>query len=348
MFFKKIIKILSSGIAIISASFMLSVYAFAADLPENLSPMGQIVGISLNAGGAVISELSEIETESGIVSPAKDAGLLPGDVITSINNICITDSSSLISALECSSGNEISVEFIRNGETLSSNITPYFIDSRPYIGVWIRDSLAGIGTVTFYDPETGIFGALGHSISESEDGGAIPYADGNIYSADIAGIIPGESGNPGQITGTFNKEDVIGTLVSNQEVGIFGYIGDCEAVLTDETVPVAEKCDIKTGSATILSAVSGEVKEYSIEITRVYSDYNCGRSMMIKVTDDDLIALTGGIVQGMSGSPIIQDGNLIGAVTHVLINDPTKGYAVSIEDMINAAYQMDSSSENAA
>jgi stage IV sporulation protein B len=344
--YKKITKKISISLILTAFSLLISTGAFAAELPEELNPVGQLIGISLNSGGVVVSELSELETENGTVSPAKDAGILPGDVIVKINGNEINDSADLMSVLEEIDSDTLSVELMRNGNKMSVTLSPYLSSGTAYMGVWIRDCLAGIGTMTFYDPETGTFGALGHSISQSEDGTGEVFDDGNIYPATILGIIPGASGNPGQITGTFNKEQSIGTLFSNEEVGIFGHMNSENSITPYKSLPVAKKSEIKTGKATILSAVSGEVKEYDIEITRVYSDYNSGRSMMIKITDDELTNITGGIIQGMSGSPIIQNGKLIGAVTHVLINDPLKGYAVSIEDMLSAAYSGDSAVES--
>lgn len=319
---------------IVAFAFSLALSANAlAVMPDSLVPVGDIVGISLDAGGAIISELSEIESADGKLSPARDAGLLPGDIITAVNGENILNAVDLIACLEKITDGTIEVQYVRSGETFISNITPYICDGRAFIGIWIKDGIAGIGTVTFYDSSTGFFGALGHSISDTETSEILPYNTGSIYSAEITEVISGKSGNPGLINGSFSKDDSIGTITENSQVGIFGYINDAGELNVTDELPTAAKSEIKLGSASILSSVSGETKEYSIEITRIYSDYNEGRSIMIKVTDSELIALTGGIIQGMSGSPIIQDGKLIGAVTHVLVNDPTKGFGVSVEDM---------------
>lgn len=314
----------------------LSVTALAA-APNELVPMGDIIGIKASAGGAVVSDVTEIETPEGCVSPAKDGGILAGDIITGINGTEVNSARELLDALRSSEEGPVTIQYRRGGKACEADITPYRSDEGVFIGVWIRDAINGIGTVTFYDPENNTFGALGHAICDMETGELFPLKDGEITGAEVADITIGKPGTPGQLNGCFDGCGSIGEIRENSTVGIFGFADMVTEWNGRETVPVAHKSEICTGSATILSACSGEIEEYDIEIVRIYPDNDDGRSMMLKITDDELLKLTGGIVQGMSGSPIIQNGKLVGAVTHVLINDPTKGYGIFIEDMLEAA-----------
>jgi stage IV sporulation protein B len=201
----------------------------------------------------------------------------------------------------------------------------------------MRDGIAGIGTLTFYDPDTGTFGALGHAVNDIESGVIIPFRAGAVMRSVVTDVVQGKAGMPGQLRGSFNVDSILGTLTDNSPSGIFGKMSENEMIRGKAALPVADASEIKTGPATILSNVSGtDVVEYKVEVTRVYTGNEAiGRSMMISVVDQALLTKTGGIVQGMSGSPIIQDGKLIGAVTHVLVNDPTRGYGISIENMLD-------------
>lgn len=316
-------------------AFSTAAIAGAAEFSDSLVPMGEVVGISVRTGGVMIAELSEIDTADGTVCPARDAGLEPGDVIIKADGKTVRSAADLTSVLSASRAESISIQFTRGSETMQRTVSPYRTGSDAFIGVWVRDSLTGIGTVTFYDPESGVFGALGHSISDSETGEALPFDTGTIHPAGVTGIVPGKAGAPGQLGGTLDLNVIKGEMITNSPVGIFGYLDDDAGSASLASMPVADRSEIKTGVATILSAADGTVKEYDIEITRIYPSSTDGRSMMLRVTDDKLLALTGGIVQGMSGSPILQNGKLVGAVTHVLINDPTKGYGVSITEMLD-------------
>ena len=303
--------------------------AAAADLPERLVPVGEAVGIAVKADGAVVSELSEFKTASGTCAPARDAGLRPGDVITMIEGVPVASAQDMMAALE-GAPESVTVRYTRDGKERQAAVKPWFDGETGYLGVWVRDSVSGIGTVTFYDPESGLYGALGHSIADSATGVIVPVREGSLLRARLTGITKSRAGSPGQLGGELDYAGVLGTVDVNCAVGIFGQ--GREDLRVCESVPTAPASAVKAGKAVILSDVSGERREYAIEITRLYSGGN-GRDMMIKVTDPDLLALTGGIVQGMSGSPILQQGRLIGAVTHVLINDPEKGYGVFLESM---------------
>jgi stage IV sporulation protein B len=207
------------------------------------------------------------------------------------------------------------------------------------IGAWIRDSMAGIGTVTYYDPQTKTFGALGHGITDVDTAVLMPFSAGSVLPSTVKAVKRGEAGCAGELRGDFALDRELGTLDANTAAGIFGRMEAEDAEwLWGQALPVASKGEVKPGRAAIRSNIRGdEVREYEIEILKVQSNAPDGRDLILSVTDPDLIAATGGIVQGMSGSPIIQDGKLVGAVTHVLLNDPTRGYGIFIENMLEAA-----------
>ena len=202
------------------------------------------------------------------------------------------------------------------------------------MGVYLKQGITGVGTVTWYDPESGNFGALGHGVNDP-DGKLIAMEQGEVYQATVLSVKTGKSGTPGQLMSAVTGTGVIGNLSKNTVQGVFG---NAQLSGNEEMLPVGQKEDVHTGSATIRSTVAGnQVQEYSVEVLKVYPNSGpTGRNMLLKVTDPDLLAATGGIVQGMSGSPIIQDGKLVGAVTHVLVNDPTTGYGIFIENMLDA------------
>ena len=276
-----------------------------------------------------MSELSELERDGRGFSPARDAGILPGDIITMVGDREISSGMDLMRALE-DAPEEVAVRFIRDGEERQVTARPYRDGDGTYLGVWIRDGVTGIGTVTWYDPESGLYGALGHSIADGATGLTVPIREGSIMPAQVTGVTKSRSGAPGQLGGTFDCASPIGTVDKNCCVGIFGRTG---CGFEGQALPVAHAGQVRPGRAQVITDATGERREFEIEITRVWSDRTDGRDMMLRVTDPELLELTGGIVQGMSGSPIIQDGRFVGAVTHVLINDPEKGYGVFVENM---------------
>lgn len=336
-------KITRLGVSLVLAAALAATSALPAEASyknKKLVPMGNAVGISLQADGALVVGIPEFLGD-GTPSPARSAGFAVGDIVTHVNGKRVCCNEDIRDALLKSQGQEVTVTVTRGKKTIDITVTPHVsAEGRAELGLWLRDAVAGIGTITFYDPETGVFGALGHSVSDTETGILIPLRTGTILRSSVTDVAQGKAGFPGQLHGTFNADNVVGSLVKNSPNGIFGQILSPEFVAGREAIPVAETKEIHTGPATILSNVSGtEVCEYTIEITRLYSGSEAaGRSMMITVTDPRLIELTGGIVQGMSGSPIIQDGKLVGAVTHVLINDPTRGYGLAIEKMLDTVY----------
>lgn len=319
------IKKIMAAITATVLCFMLS----AAALAESLVPGGGAVGIRMTTDGVVVAGISEVETSSGKRSPAADAGLKKGDVITRLGGSEIATAQDFKAALSALDGSKTTVTFERGGKQKQLNITPaQGTDGAWKLGLWLRDGISGVGTLTFYDPATGVYGALGHCIS-SDDGEALPLGDGGIYGAEIVGIVQGTVGAPGQLDGKTDAAAFLGDIRINCGCGIFG-----TADFDGETMETGE---FETGPATIRCTLEGsQTREYGIEIKKVYSSSE-GTTVMLTVTDPELIALTGGIVQGMSGSPIIQNGRLVGAVTHVFVNDPTSGYGVSIEDMLRVA-----------
>lgn len=314
-----------------------SAYAHAAD---RVYSGGEMIGIQLKTKGVIVEDVTEYEQPDGsAVCPASDAGILVGDVITHVDGIEINEPADMKKALDSCGGKKVTIKLERAGEKVQVTAAPYVNGDGGYeLGLWLRDGLLGLGTITYYDEETGAYGALGHPISDSKTQNIIPIDNGTIYEAEITEIVKGKSGRPGQLHGDFESDTEMGTIEENGICGIFGKLKDSEVLKANEVFETAESEDVETGKAQIISAVSGKREMYDIEITRLYTgSRETGKSMMITVTDDDLLSITGGIVQGMSGSPIIQDGKLVGAVTHVLVNDPTRGYGIFIENMLDAA-----------
>jgi len=306
---------------------------------RDLIPMGCTVGIQISTDGVVVVGCSKIETEDGSVSPAQEAGILPGDVILSLNGGEVDSAVDFIQKMGEIEGGDVFVR-VRRGDTEHEfTVTPRRgADGRFQLGLWLRDSIAGIGTVTFYDPATGLFGALGHSISDGETGILMPLGEGRIMDATVVDVRKGVQGSPGELCGNFDTDKTRGNLTINTDCGIFGLATDMGGYSGLRLCQTAEESEIVVGEATIISNVRGrEICEYRVEIEKVYRGDEKGRSLMLTVTDPKLLEITGGIVQGMSGSPIIQNGKLVGAVTHVLINDPTKGYGISITKMLEKA-----------
>ena len=307
--------------------------------PLELVPVGQTVGIDIKCKGVMVVAIGGVESEHGTVTPGVDAGLLLGDVITQVGSHEITSAAQFKEVINGVAGETISVHVLRAGQKLQLNITPAADKSGKYeLGLWLRDSMAGIGTVTFYDPKSGIFGALGHAVSEVETGALMPLADGCIMPASVKSIRRGTPGAPGELSGEFDFTQKIGILFANTMSGIFGHAADSAAFSHTDPLPIGTAGDLTLGAAKIRANVEGtHIQEFDIEISRIFSGGD-DRNMMITVTDEALLALTGGIVQGMSGSPILQNGKLVGAVTHVLINNPERGYGICIEHMMEHAF----------
>lgn len=310
-----------------------------AEARHYLVPIGQTVGIKLFSHGVLVVGFSEVASEGGAISPAQECGLKVGDIITEIGDEYVNSIEEVTSALQTIGDETVTISALRDGKRLSleADSVPCLADGSYQLGVWVRDSMAGIGTVTFYEPETGTFAALGHGIADVDTDILLPLRSGAIMSSRVTGIVKGMRGTPGQLHGSFDLENDSGQLYANTECGVFGKT-DC-GVFSGAALPVAHRSEVTTGRATILSNISGEeVREYDVEILRVYPEsLSDTRNLMVRVTDPALLEATGGIVQGMSGSPILQNGQLVGAVTHVLVNDPTCGYGILAENMLEAA-----------
>ena len=297
-------------------------------------PVGNIAGVKLYTNGVLVVGMSEIEGEdSKTYKPYENTGIEEGDTIVKINDNVINSTDDLIEKVNMSNGEKVEIEYIHDEETKECSITPVKTSNEEYkLGLWVRDSAAGVGTVTFYEPSTQSFGALGHGITDIDTGDLLNIASGEFVTAKVLNIRKGEDGNPGKIQGTVEEQETIGEITKNTEFGIYGKIQDLSSlnIDTSKEMEVAMREEIELGKATILCSLDNQtVKEYEIEITKIYKDNNYNnKSMEIKVTDEELIEKTGGIIQGMSGSPIIQNGKFIGAVTHVLVNSSTEGYAI--------------------
>lgn len=302
-----------------------------------LYPGGNVVGIKLKTNGPLVVGFSDIENENGRpYSPSKESGINLGDVILSINGIDINSSELLAETLVSISENELDVKIERDDKILYKKVKPVkSSDGKNKIGLWVRDSTAGIGTVTFIDPKTGIFGALGHPITDVDTGDIIKISKGNIVNSSVVNVKRGEKGNPGELKGVFINDDInLGSVNYNTKYGIFG-----EYSLENfygEKLEIGLKNEIQEGPAKIISTIDNdEPKAYDVVIEKLLQQDNpSSKSMIIKVVDPELLEKTGGIVQGMSGSPIIQNNKLVGAVTHVLVNKPDTGYGIYIEWML--------------
>lgn len=303
--------------------------AFENETARMLVPVGHTVGIKLFSRGVVVVKL----TDGG--TPARTCGLRTGDVIEECNGAAVTSTEQFQSLLQRSGGSETDLQVRRDGGSMTLSVAPTQNDQGVYcIGAWIRDSMAGIGTMTFYDPATGVFGALGHGITDTDTAVLMPFSNGSILPSTVKAVKRGESGAAGELRGDFDLTRDLGRLYANTSSGVFGTL-ETDGLRSDGAMPAGQP---QTGPAVIRANVRGDqVAEYEIEIVKVIPGAGDGRDMVISVTDPDLIDLTGGIVQGMSGSPILQNGKIVGAVTHVLLNEPTKGYGISIENMLSAA-----------
>jgi len=296
---------------------------------ELLIPVGKLIGLQLQDNSVTVAAYDD-----ALGSCAREAGLKIGDEIVSINGQTIDCADDVRSVLEqCDGVTDITVR--RSGKLSTLTVYPVETPDGLRLGVYLRQGITGIGTVTFYDPDTHTFGTLGHGVSDAK-GRLLQMTRGDAYEASILSVTRGKSGTPGQLKGSADSATPFGTLLRNTPQGVFG---TCRQGWTGTPLPVAAYQDIQTGPAAIRSTVTGNsTREYSVEILKIYpQDRSDGRNFLIKVTDPDLLNTTGGIVQGMSGSPICQNGKIIGAVTHVLVNDPTLGYGIYIENMLDAA-----------
>lgn len=301
-------------------------------------PCGVPVGIYLRSKGVLVIGTGRIRCQDGEeVEPAYGV-LQSGDYIEAINGEPLRDKEALISNLNHSGGQEAVLRVRRDGQELEIRMNPVqAMDGNYKLGAWVRDDTQGIGTLTYVDTN-GNFGALGHGISDSDTGEVVEIQEGALYETEIMGIEKGSAGNPGVMAGViyYGPGSSLGVIEANTKVGIFGKVNDrLKKSLGGEAVEIGYRQNVRKGQAWIRSDVSGELRDYEIEIQRVdYNPIQENKSLVIRVVDEELLRLTGGIVQGMSGSPILQDGKLVGAVTHVFVQDSTRGYGIFVEDMM--------------
>jgi stage IV sporulation protein B len=298
---------------------------------------GFLFGARIKTDGVLVVAVRDVESQNGIVSPAKDSGVLVGDIIKKVNRKAVTDCSEVSRVISDSKGNEVILDILRNGKELTFKITPVLSkDGESYkSGLWIRDGAAGIGTVTYVIPDSCEFAGLGHGICDSDTGALVPFGEGKTYSVNIYGITRGEKGSAGEIRGQLDEAET-GKLTANTSTGVYGtFNGDFKQ---RPLVQIAPKGEVKEGDCSIFTTLDGNLEvEAKAEIVKILDTKTQTKNFLIQITDQSLIEKTGGIVQGMSGSPIIQNGKLVGAVTHVLVDEPTRGYGIFIENMLAEA-----------
>mgnify|MGYP002548790919 CR=1 FL=1 len=278
--------------------------------------------------------------------PYENTGIKEGDTIVKINNVQINSTDELIENVNKSNGKNIKINYIHEQETKECSIIPVETNKSEYkLGLWVRDSAAGVGTVTFYEPDTKTFGALGHGITDIDTNELINISSGEFITTRILNITKGESGTPGKIQGTIDNQKNIGTISKNTKFGIYGKVDNISSLNIDKSkeMEVALRDEIKTGKAQILCNLDNNMPQmYEVEIEKIYKENNYdNKSMQIKVTDNKLIEKTGGIIQGMSGSPILQNGKFVGAVTHVMVNNPLEGYGVFADIMLKKSKEIE-------
>lgn len=318
-------KICFRAITAMTAIISLTLGAYA--VPDSLIPVGRTVGIHL------CGELVVVGFDSEIGAGAQAAGVQVGDRIISVNGTLPTSLDSIRMAAGAPDGVHLTVE--RKGKNVEFFLSPTLTPEGKRLGLKIRDGITGIGTVTFYNPSTGEFGALGHSVNDPETGQCLGISGGSIMAASVSDVVRGRSGMPGALKGSFDVGNEIGSVRENNSCGIFGTIQlDMDG---SELLPLARGDEVQASQAEILSNVEGtQVRPYRVRITKVSPEDRSGRNFQFEVCDETLLRRTGGIVQGMSGSPVIQNGRIIGAVTHVLVDDPRMGYGIFIENMLDA------------
>lgn len=301
---------------------------------------GHSVGVRMDVKGVLVVGLEEIEDDAGsFINPGLLAGLEVGDIILEVNGVKVYRAAEVQHEVNRIQGS-VELKILRKNDKLNISITPvYSASDKVYkLGVWVKDKTAGIGTLTFYDPETGCFGALGHGITDPETGTVFDVAEGELLNSRVQSVKEGKAGNPGEIHGIFYEAEApLGQLCSNTVYGIFGNTySDIKNPIYPEPMVVGSRNTVETGPAYILTTLNGnEIEQYEILIESLdHQDEAKTRSMTICVTDERLLEKCGGIVQGMSGSPIIQNGRIVGAVTHVFVNNPKKGYGIFIDWML--------------
>ena len=325
-------KLLLLFITILTAFAIINKTVFVSAQTEYLYLGGLPAGFTIKSNGAVVIGLSEVVTENGIFSPAKNADIQIGDILTKIDKQEIYGSESIAKILKESKGNPLEISVVRKGENFTTYLTPKQDKYGNYkLGVFLRDDLSGIGTITYFTKD-GKFASLGHPIL-NENKSIMDIKSGKAYLCSIVGIQKGEKGKAGELQGIFIDDRKIGQILKNTQTGIYGKI---ENTFDYTNLPQMEISSAKMGKARIFTCIDGEtVQEFAISIVKIDNKNKENKNFVIKIDDKNLLSVTGGILQGMSGSPIVQDGKIVGAITHVFINDPTRGFGISIDKMLD-------------
>lgn len=306
--------------------------------PAQVYVSGESIGIYVETDGVMVIGTGNFESTDHLVyAPAQNV-LKSGDYICGVNGVTVETKEELVHAVEDCGGGQVILTIRRNGEVFDLYMQPVLAKDNTYkLGVWVRDDLAGIGTLT-YISQDGKFGALGHSVTDMDTGSTLEISEGKLYDSQVVGIVKGETGKPGELSGVicYEEQYYLGTVEDNLTQGIFGHVENAGRIIAEDRLyEVGYKQDIEIAPATILCDVNGEIQSYDIKITEVdYNQDKGNKSILFEVTDPELLDCTGGIVQGMSGSPILQNGKVIGAVTHVFVQDAQKGYGIFIEQML--------------
>ena len=306
--------------------------AAAQDTSRQVIPLGSAFGIKLFTDGVIVASLSDIYTEEGVCCPAAEAGILPGDYLLQADGQDIPDNGALARYIGSSQGEAISFQVRREDQVFSVEVTPVYGEGSFKTGMWVRDSAAGIGTLTFYDPATGVFAGLGHGICDMDTNGVMALKSGEPAPITLSGIVKGQADSPGQLRGYFSSEESLGTLLANRETGVYGTLHQAPA---GEMVETLTREEVTTGPVQLLVSLDETGPQlYEAEIQEIINRDKTTKNLVVQVTDPRLLERTGGIVQGMSGAPILQNGKLAGAITHVFTEDPTLGYGIFISNML--------------
>lgn len=312
-------------------------------------PLGEAFGIKIFTDGVIVASLSDIYTTGGICCPAAEAGLRAGDYLIEADGMTIGSNSDLAAYIGQSQGQSVTFKVRRGEKEFETTVTPVFGEGAFRTGMWVRDSAAGVGTLTFYDPSTGMFAGLGHGICDADAGNVMTLKTGEPAAITLCGIVKGQRGEPGQLRGYFSSDESMGRLLANNETGVYGTL---DSPREGTPMDVLSRNQVKPGPVEILASIDGSgPKLYSAEIKKVNPADQPTKNLVISVTDKRLLESTGGIVQGMSGAPILQEGKLCGAVTHVFMDDPTMGYGIFAQTMLeqcNSSYKQDSEDKEAA
>lgn len=306
--------------------------AAAQDTSRQVIPLGSAFGIKLFTDGVIVASLSDIYTEEGVCCPAAEAGILPGDYLLQADGQDIPDNGALARYIGSSQGEAISFQVRREDQVFSVEVTPVYGEGSFKTGMWVRDSAAGIGTLTFYDPATGVFAGLGHGICDMDTNGVMALKSGEPAPITLSGIVKGQADSPGQLRGYFSSEESLGTLLANRETGVYGTLHQAPA---GEAVETLTREEVASGPVQLLVSLDETGPQlYEAEIQEIINRDKTTKNLVVQVTDPRLLERTGGIVQGMSGAPILQNGKLAGAITHVFTEDPTLGYGIFISNML--------------